>query len=47
MGRITRVMGPYLGAAFTFASLEEGGDTAPGQLTVEQLNEIYKVIDES
>lgn len=47
MGRITRVMGPYLGAAFTFASLDEEGETAPGQLTVKQLNEIYKVIDES
>lgn len=47
MGRITRVMGPYLGASFTFASLEGTGETAPGQLTVKQLNEIYKVIDES
>lgn len=46
-GRITRVMGPYLGAEFTFASTGEGGETAPGQLTVKQLNELYKVIDES
>ncbi len=46
-GRITRVMGPYLGAAFTFASTGKGGETAPGQLTVQQLNEIYNVIDES
>ena len=45
-GRITRVMGPYLGAEFTFASSGGGGDTAPGQLSVKQLNEIYKVIDE-
>ena len=47
MGRITRVIGPYLGGAFTFASPEEGEETAPGQLSVKQLNEIYKVIDES
>ncbi|MCK4880003.1 MAG: type I 3-dehydroquinate dehydratase [Bacteroidales bacterium] len=46
-GRITRVMGPYLGAEFTFASTGAGGETAPGQLTVKQLNELYKVIDES
>lgn len=46
-GRITRVMGPYLGAEFTFVSTAEGGETAPGQLTVKQLNDIYKVIDES
>lgn len=43
-GRITRVMGPYLGAEFTFASTQEGGETAPGQLSVKQLIEIYKVI---
>jgi len=47
LGRITRVMGPYLGAEFTFASATEGGGTAPGQLTVKQLNDIYKVINES
>ena len=33
--------------AVIFASLAEGGETAPGQLTVKQLNEIYKVIDKS
>jgi 3-dehydroquinate dehydratase-1 len=47
LGRITRLMGPYLGAEFTFASAGEGGGTAPGQLTVKQLNDIYKVINES
>jgi 3-dehydroquinate dehydratase-1 len=47
LGRITRVMGPYLGAEFTFASAGAGGGTAPGQLTVKQLNDIYKVINES
>ena len=46
-GRITRVMGPYLGAAFTFASTGAGGETAPGQLTVQQLIEIYNVINKS
>lgn len=46
-GRITRVMGPYMGAEFTFASTGEGESTAPGQLTVKQLNDIYKVIDKS
>lgn len=45
-GRITRVIGPYLGAEFTFASTHEGGQSAPGQLSVKQLNELYKVIDE-
>ncbi len=45
LGRITRVMGPYMGAEFTFASAGEGGETAPGQLSVKQLIDIYKVID--
>ncbi len=44
-GRITRVMAPYLGAEFTFASIAGGDETAPGQITVSQLKEIYNVID--
>ncbi len=46
-GRISRVVGPYLGAEFTFAIQEKGEETAPGQLTMKQLIDIYKVIDES
>ena len=47
MGRITRIMSPYLGAEFTFASISREGETAPGQLTVTQLKEIYNMIDVS
>lgn len=47
LGRILRIMGPYLGGAFTFASLEEGKETAPGQLSIKDMNDIYKVIDKS
>jgi 3-dehydroquinate dehydratase-1 len=47
LGRITRVLGPYLGAEFTFASLGESDKTAPGQLSVKQLNELFKVINQS
>ncbi len=46
-GRITRVISPYLGAEFTFASPGEGQETAPGQLESTRLNDIYKVIDAS
>jgi len=46
-GRIARVMGPYLGAEFTFASPGSGNETAPGQLSAAQLNAIYKVINAS
>ncbi len=47
MGRIIRIMAPYVGAEFTFAATDQGGETAPGQLSVSQLNELYKVIDRS
>ncbi len=47
LGRITRLMGPYLGAEFTFGSPGSGNETAPGQFSYNQLTNIYKVIDES
>jgi 3-dehydroquinate dehydratase type I len=47
LGRITRVIGPYLGAEFTFASPGDGLETAPGQLSAAQLSDIYKMIDGS
>jgi 3-dehydroquinate dehydratase I len=31
-GRLVRVLAPLLGSAFTYASLESGGETAPGQM---------------
>jgi 3-dehydroquinate dehydratase-1 len=46
-GRITRLLGPYLGAEFTFASAGENRETAPGQFSLKELRDIYKVIDES
>ncbi len=47
MGRILRVLAPYLGAEFTFASPGKGMEAAPGQLDLKQLSDIYKMIDES
>jgi 3-dehydroquinate dehydratase I len=32
LGRITRIAAPFLGAPFTYASLGEGEETAPGQI---------------
>ena len=46
-GRILRLLSPYLGGAFTFASLEEGEETAPGQLSIQEMMDIYKVINKS
>ena len=43
-GKITRVAAPLLGAEFTYASLNEKHATAPGQLTVDELIDIYDVL---
>ncbi len=39
-GKITRLAAPLLGAPFTYASLSEGRETAPGQLTKQTLEDI-------
>ncbi|XUX00603.1 MAG: type I 3-dehydroquinate dehydratase [Dehalogenimonas sp.] len=41
-GVISRVMAPLCGAEFTYAALDTSKPSAPGQLTVSQLAEIYR-----
>ena len=44
LGLITRVAAPFMGAEFTFASPEQGRETAPGQIDREKLTElIYQI----
>lgn len=43
-GKITRLAAPLLGAPFTYASLEDGQETAPGQLDFETLSSVYKLL---
>jgi 3-dehydroquinate dehydratase type I len=43
-GSITRVAAPLLGADFTYASINKALATAPGQITVDGLIDIYDVI---
>ncbi len=40
-GLVSRVLGPRQGAAFTFASLDDGAETAPGQVTARTLHDLY------
>lgn len=40
-GQVSRVLGPLAGADFTYASTERGKESAPGQITVKELREIY------
>jgi len=44
VGKITRVAAPFLGAGFTFASIDEAHLTAPGQLTASQMEVIYRIL---
>ncbi len=42
-GLISRVLSPRAGAAFTFASLADGAETAPGQISARTLLDIYRL----
>lgn len=44
IGRITRVAAPFLGAPFTYASVEKDEETAPGQIDVHSLKKIYELM---
>lgn len=43
-GMISRILSPMAGAYFTYASLLRGKESAPGQLTVTELREIYRTV---
>jgi 3-dehydroquinate dehydratase len=44
LGLASRVLCPLIGGYFTYASLGEGKESAPGQLTVDQLKGIYRMM---
>ncbi len=44
-GVTSRIMAPLAGALYTYASLEDGKELAPGQVPLTQLREIYRSID--
>ncbi|HKP85797.1 MAG TPA: shikimate dehydrogenase, partial [Blastocatellia bacterium] len=41
-GLMTRIIGPARGSFLTYASVEEGRGSAPGQLTCEELRNVYR-----
>jgi len=43
-GKISRVMAPYFGSYLSFASLEKGAESAPGQLTIGEMREIFRIL---
>jgi 3-dehydroquinate dehydratase/shikimate dehydrogenase len=42
-GFISRVLGVRAGSVFTFASVSAGEETAPGQITAQELRSIYRI----
>ncbi len=43
-GKISRLLSPLFGAYFTFASLEEGSETAVGQMSIQEMQTAYKLL---
>jgi 3-dehydroquinate dehydratase I len=46
LGRISRIIAPFLGAEFTYASLNDSSATAPGQISYEKLNQFILEIQQ-
>ena len=46
LGTISRVLCPLVGGDFTYASIETGKESAPGQITVRDLARIYEMVRE-
>ena len=42
-GLVSRVLGPRAGAAFTFVSLDDGAETAAGQVTARGMRDLYRL----
>ena len=46
LGSISRILCPLVGGDFTYASIEKGKESAPGQITVTELRKIYEMVAE-
>jgi 3-dehydroquinate dehydratase type I len=44
LGKVSRLLSPLFGGYFTFASLERGGETAAGQMTIQEMETAYKLL---
>lgn len=44
LGQASRVISPLAGADFTYGSIEEGKESAPGQITVKQMIDTYRIL---
>jgi 3-dehydroquinate dehydratase type I len=44
LGKISRLLSPLFGGFFTFASLEQGRETASGQMTIQEMKAAYELL---
>jgi len=44
LGHVSRVLSPLVGGEFIYASVQTGKESAPGQITVEDLRKLYEVL---
>lgn len=44
LGKPSRLLSPLFGGFFTIASLERSGETAPGQMTIQELRTAYQAL---
>jgi 3-dehydroquinate dehydratase type I len=44
LGLSSRILCPLAGGFLTYASIEKGAESAPGQLTVEELSDLYRLV---
>jgi 3-dehydroquinate dehydratase I len=44
LGRTSRLLSPVFGGFFTFAALEAGGETAPGQMMLQDMRLAYELL---
>jgi 3-dehydroquinate dehydratase type I len=45
LGKTSRFLSPVFGGFFTFAALERGSETAPGQMTISELKAAYQLLE--
>jgi 3-dehydroquinate dehydratase type I len=44
IGRPSRVVAPFFGSCLTYASLEAGAESAPGQLTAGEMKQLWEIM---
>jgi 3-dehydroquinate dehydratase type I len=44
LGKVSRLLSPLFGGFFTFASLEQGSETASGQMTIQEMKAAYELL---